>query len=301
MERTYGWKRQKADSRDRLFVSPHGLIGLPPKTNNRALLAGVQHLDQEARSCCTSAAICRAVQFDQRVQEDPTFQPSMEFLYYATRALENAVNEDDGAEPRDAIQAYNQFGVCHEPTWPFSQAINTKPSDAAYVEGLLCRSLSYQAIPDNNLLAMRQALADGTPFVFGIEVYPSFESDMVAKTGIVPMPDPGEQSEGGHYVFAVDYDDTRQVLICQNSWGEDWGQDGDFELPYAYASNPDLAGDFWVIKSISDIAPPAAAKEEGLFRKIINEVEEVLHIKKAEDPKNIAQPIQSKDGSRLRW
>ena len=45
---------------------------------------------------------------------------------------------------------------------------------------------------------MRTCLAEGFPFVFGFTVYESFESQEVARTGVVQMPQPNERSIGGH-------------------------------------------------------------------------------------------------------
>ncbi|HVO96945.1 MAG TPA: hypothetical protein VMT15_02720 [Bryobacteraceae bacterium] len=50
---------------------------------------------------------------------------------------------------------------------------------------------------------MKAVLAAGFPIVAGITVYESFESDDVAKSGIVPMPASDEAALGGHAVMAV--------------------------------------------------------------------------------------------------
>ncbi len=70
---------------------------------------------------------------------------------------------------------------------------------------------------------MKGCLASGYPFVFGFTVYESFESDQVAQTGHVPMPQAGEQVVGGHAVLAVGYDDSNQWFIVRNSWGPELG------------------------------------------------------------------------------
>ena len=85
----------------------------------------------------------------------------------------------------------------------------------------------------------------GFPFVFGIMLYESFDSDKTTKTGIVSMPLKNEKDNGGHAVLAVGYNDESQCLIVRNSWGEEWGDKGYFYLPYEYAEK--LADDFWVI------------------------------------------------------
>jgi hypothetical protein len=57
---------------------------------------------------------------------------------------------------------------------------------------------------------LKACLADGYPVVFGFTVYESFESPRVAKTGIVPMPGPGERALGGHAVMAVGYEEAKK-------------------------------------------------------------------------------------------
>merc|ERR1712146_434676 len=95
---------------------------------------------------------------------------------------------------------------------------------------------------------MKACLAAGFPFVFGFTVLSSFESDEVAKTGVMPMPQDDDECLGGHAVCCVGYDDEKQVFIVRNSWGDEWGDGGYFYMPYEYISNSNLASDFWTIR-----------------------------------------------------
>jgi C1A family cysteine protease len=93
-------------------------------------------------------------------------------------------------------------------------------------------------------------LASGYPVVFGFSVYESFETQEVARSGVVPLPKKGEKQLGGHAVLAVGYDDTAQSFIVRNSWGPSWGQDGYFTMPYAYVTSGQLASDFWALYTV---------------------------------------------------
>jgi len=98
---------------------------------------------------------------------------------------------------------------------------------------------------------MRQCLAGGIPFLIGISVYESFESDAVAKTGVVPLPEKDETLLGGHAVVCCGYDTAERTFRCRNSWGTDWGVTGYFTLPFEYLLDPNLSDDFWVVQSVA--------------------------------------------------
>ena len=94
-------------------------------------------------------------------------------------------------------------------------------------------------------------MAAGQCFVFGFEVYDYFESDQMANTGVLQLPQPSESDLGGHAVMAIGYNDSQQRFLIRNSWGKGWGLkgnlDGYFTMPYTYITNPKLASDFWTV------------------------------------------------------
>jgi C1A family cysteine protease len=122
----------------------------------------------------------------------------------------------------------------------------TKPVPACYKEAMDHQITSYYRIL--TIDQMRTCLAEGFPFIFGFTVYESFESQEVARTGVVSMPKRNECALGGHAVLAVGYDDGKQTFIIRNSWGEDWGQKGYFTMPYKYLRDRNLSDDFWTIR-----------------------------------------------------
>jgi C1A family cysteine protease len=112
------------------------------------------------------------------------------------------------------------------------------------------RTITYHRVTQD-LDQMKGCLAAGYPFVFGFTVYSSFESQQVAQTGIVPMPQPDEEVVGGHAVMAVGYDDSKSSFLVRNSWGTGWGLNGYFWMPYAYLTEGGLSSDFWTINIVS--------------------------------------------------
>ena len=99
----------------------------------------------------------------------------------------------------------------------------------------------------NRIAAVILATCALALFVFGFSVYESMETPAVDRSGNVPLPVHGEQLLGGHAVLAVGYDDARRVINFRNSWGTGWGDGGYGTIPYAYITNPSLAGDMWMM------------------------------------------------------
>lgn len=248
----YGWKPDLPDARDHLYAAPPEVMAtLPPKVDLRSQFPAPPY-DQGQLGSCTGNGIAAAIQFDRAKQSlKPDFIPSRLFIYYNERVIENTVNQDSGAQIRDGIKSVAQQGVCKETTWPYDiNQFTTKPPPAAYTEAQQYLVVSYRRLVPN-LTQLKGCLASGYPFVFGFTVYDSFESQQVAQTGVVPMPNLAtEQVVGGHCVVGCGYDDSQQRFIVRNSWGTGWGQQGYFTMPYAYPTDHNLADDFWTIRMV---------------------------------------------------
>ena len=161
--------------------------------------------------------------------------------------IEHDVSQDNGAMLRDGIKALASKGVCSEKQWPYViSKFARKPCVCCYIKALSHKITSYYRL--NTLNDMTSCIDSGFPFVFGFTVYDSFESDEVAKTGIVKMPTATESVLGGHAVMACGYDKGKKLFLVRNSWGSDWGQHGYFQMPFDYMTNRDLSDDFWTIR-----------------------------------------------------
>ncbi|MBK7206777.1 MAG: C1 family peptidase [Elusimicrobia bacterium] len=243
----YGWIPDLPDGRDFRYTAPR--VKLPPKVDLRKKCPAVY--DQGDLGSCTANAIGAAHQFGQikqKVKRD--FVPSRLFIYYNERVILGTVNEDSGAMIRDGIKTVVKQGVCPERDWPYViKKFTIKPPKPCYTKALNHQVVSYRRI-SHSLKQMQGCLASGYPFVFGFSVYESFESEEVAKTGVVPMPQKEESMIGGHAVLAVGYDNAKKAFIVRNSWGPGWGDKGHCHMPYDYLTNVDLADDLWTIRMV---------------------------------------------------
>ena len=248
----YGWRPDLPDFRDLIF-KPLGktLKALPASVDLTKFCPPVY--DQGQLGSCTANAIGGAIEFGLK-KENPKydFMPSRLFIYYNERVIEGTVNIDNGAEIRNGIKSVNKQGVCPENLWKYNDGktvFKKKPTPGCYKDALNHQVLSYHRI-DRNLSHMKGCLSEGFPFVFGFTVYDAFESEAVAKTGVLNMPTTTEKVVGGHAVVCVGYDDASQRFIVRNSWNTDWGKKGYFTIPYEYLTNSNLADDMWTIRLV---------------------------------------------------
>ncbi len=231
MTRTYGWKKDRIE-RDNHTWKLEAPVPLPVKID---LTVGmVPCYDQGDLGSCTANAIIGLIQYDQIKQKLPITMESRLRLYYDERALEGTIKSDAGAEIADGFRVISTKGFCAESIWPYDIAKFAKrPPASSYSKPNTHKAIHYQRVPQNHD-SFLQCLAKGNPIVIGFNVYEGFESEEVAKTGIVQMPLAKEQLLGGHAILTMGYDQEARRFKVRNSWGTDWGQLGYFTVPFDY-------------------------------------------------------------------
>lgn len=259
--RFHGWKPDKPDHRDLRYMASGGHVPVPPS----AMLEGADIFlppirDQGEQGSCTGFSVSGAIEFKRAQLGQGTEQLSPRFAYYNGRAIEGEPNTDSGAEVRDVIKGVHRLGICLETLCPYGGDLGDRPSFAAYREALTDIVSGYSRVDGTNLDAVKAALLDGNPVVFGFSTYENFDDGDVSETGLMSMP--VGNVTGGHAVWIVGYDDTlvtpdaMGALLIANSWGTDWGTQGPngergyFFMPYSFSTNPNLADDFWAIQMV---------------------------------------------------
>jgi C1A family cysteine protease len=200
---------------------------------------------------CTGHAIVGALEYLENLENEHFTRLSRLFVYYNERMLEGTTKEDAGAQIADGVRVIARYGVCREHLWPYDvKKFKVRPTEDCYVDALNHVALEFKDV-DQTEEALTYCLANRRPIIFGIMVYSSFESDEVAATGVVPIPQEGEECLGGHAVLMVGYDKAKRMFLVRNSWGTDWGDQGYFWLPFDFVLDPNLADSFYTVERLS--------------------------------------------------
>ncbi len=254
-ERQYGLVRDKPDPEDRKFKPSHSdAIKDVPVFN---LTKYISHdFDQGKLESCTANVLCSAYGLEIRKQheKDPRFhyfEPSRLFVYYNSRVYEGTAKKNVPVSYRDALKSIHKKGVCKESLWPYDASkFNVKPPNEAYEDAKGNTISKYERL-EQNLHHCKACLVSGSPIALGMEVYENFH-DLEAKgtDGVLKMPSKEELIDGPwglHAVLMVGYNDHNKQFKILNSYGDDFGVNGYFFMPYEFAMNHDRCFDFWKI------------------------------------------------------
>jgi C1A family cysteine protease len=248
---------------------------LPPKVDLRSYMTQVEQ--QGELNSCTANAMAGAYEYLAMRQLGQAEDVSRLFIYYNARYADGSLDKDQGTYLRTCIKVLQEYGTCREKTWPYSpNSVFEEPHEIAYDEAANFLIDEAERI-EVDLYAMRHCLAEGYPFAFGLQLFSSFQQ--TPKTGRVSMPDTdSEKHSGGHAMLCVGYSDKDQMFVVRNSWGSNWGDGGYCYIPYEYMTNPELNGDCWTIKSVTDIdfSEDVWSEEGSFFSSFISSVADVL-------------------------
>lgn len=244
----FGWIPDLPDHRDRRLSIPLAQP-LPKEFDTAADFPPVY--DQGNLGGCVAHGVKGIIEHQRKRQSQPFFDDSRLFVYFGGRKIEGDTSADSGLMVRDGIKSVLAFGTCPESEWPYDVGqFATEPPAKCYADARKHGTWMYSRITPT-LYNLKFQIAHNMPFTFGFSVYDSFMSDVVASTGIMPMPASSEAVIGGHCVCGVGFSDARGAVKCRNSWSSAWGDPkapGYFWMPYAYITDPNLCDDFWEIR-----------------------------------------------------
>lgn len=245
----YGTKRDRADPRDH-YYSVARTVQLPDAVDLRAEMPPVYN--QHHLNSCSAHAIAAALWFDARRRQRRAHSPSRLFIYYNERATEDVIDMNVPVSLRDGYKTVAKVGACAEPHWPYEvRRFRRKPLARCYEAAHEHRVIRYLRLRQS-LRHMHSCLAEGFPFAVGLAVYKSFKSALVKRTGVVPIPERGqERCLGGHAMLVVGYMNDSRHFIVRNSYGKEWGDRGYCYLPYRYMLDSNLAWDFWTVRRVT--------------------------------------------------
>ncbi len=200
-----------------------------------------KRLSQGQQGSCVgwaSAYAARTILEAAATGQDPNsvrFSPS--FLY-------NQIGSEDcnGSYVVDAMKNMMNVGALSFNEFPYdAEHCDRKPTDAQKADAQKYTMRGYNRLTkdDDNyeldMQAIKQNLAQGAPVVIGMSVGGTFD-DMNGKASWVPNRSDYNDKDnfGGHALCVIGYDDNKDGGSFQimNSWGEDFGDNGLFWMPY---------------------------------------------------------------------
>ncbi len=202
-----------------------------------------KRLSQGQQGSCVgwaSAYAARTILESVATGKDPnslTFSPS--FLY-------NQIGMEDcnGSYVVDAMKTLMNVGAISFNKFPYDDKhCDRKPNDQEKGEAqeFVMRGYNRLTMDDDNytvdMLAMKQNLAQGAPVVIGMSVGGTFE-ELNGIESWIPNDDDYNNKDnfGGHALCVIGYDDNKDGGSFQimNSWGDDFGANGIFWMPYQH-------------------------------------------------------------------
>lgn len=237
--------------------------GLPSRVDLRKYCTPVED-QSESNSCCANAVAGAYEYLATKAalkNGDDVGDISRLFIYFVGRKSDlqsqgkgNLKVKDEGMSIQGAINALKSKGACLERDFPFElSCVNETPDPEKFDQAMNYKISNGIKIPVEEL-AMKQCLAEGYPFVFGLKLTQRFFSP--GSKGIISIPnldDPQSASHGLHAMLCVGYSEPDEVFIVRNSWGPGWGHNGYCYVPYSYIANSDFnfCGQY-AIKGLTD-------------------------------------------------
>ena len=238
----------------------------PINYKNIALMFPVK--DQGTSSSCGGQAFSSALEVAKNIRDGGIIPLSAKDIYShcflkgggsQASTLINFV-ESQGADTEADVPSYNPDGT------PMTEAqyetIATRNEDVA-LNQVVFNSFTYNG---NDINAVKQAIDTGVTVcaLLGNNVC------WAASNGVVEVP---TTTDWGHFLHLCNYDDTKQLVCCKNSWGTEAGDKGYYFIPYGYFSKNRVYGE-WVL------VLGASGQYISLLQKVVNLMQNIINLLK---------------------
>lgn len=225
-------KPSAVDPRD--FVYKNQNLHIKPELDLRSYDSIVE--SQEKLGSCVGNAVTNCFELMVNHRYPKLFvELSRLFVYYNARKLEGNVEYDTGVyEIRNALKGANHYGICTEELWPYDiSKFNVEPPEVCYVDAKKRVITVYQKLTTPS--DVFESLNSIKPVIIGFYVFGNF-FDVTKEESTLQMPKETDYMMGGHAVSIVGYSLEKKAFLAKNSFGDDWGDDGYFWLPFEYAN-----------------------------------------------------------------
>lgn len=235
-------------------------------------LKTVRIKDQRDVGSCVAHALSSIVEYYNSVQRNDPTEMSIAYIY-GNRT--NSEHKGSGMIMRDALDIVTRFGDVPKEEFPYNvevpRAIELyeRNADELYEVGRPNRISEYCRV--NTVAAAKLALMAGVPLVMAMEWF----EDMEVVDGVLTTNYQGYA--GGHCMYIYGWDERGWKIA--NSWGEGWGVNGCFVLPYELG----MAECWAVMDDIIEgayVKKPFKSKAGKMFAKIVNAVCNALRSEK---------------------
>ncbi len=186
--------------------------------------------DQASQGSCVAFAVGYAAQSYQ-VGHDHSYTPTTSSQIFSPQYIYSQIHSGTdslggGCSFDDAFNLIKTQGCTTLADMPYSGAPfgwQTQPTAQQIANAANHKIYTWESLPSGNVSQIKAELANMKPVVIGIPVYPDF--DNLSSTNDT-YDDSTGSLRGYHALCVVGYDDTKNAVKVENSWGTNWGLNG---------------------------------------------------------------------------